>query len=168
MKFTPLTVEEVAASDGFTHRLDFSYRDIPAGIANNTSKVWAAGYLPAVVASDVVIKTELHLTTPFKDASDAAFNTSTLSLGDATTATRFINASEANLNGTEVIDVIPGANANVIYTAAGQLQLTLNSMAAKSLSDLDVGQGYILLSINRAADSAREKAGILLPVSGLT
>jgi len=158
MKFAPLTIEEQASTGGFTHRLDFSYRDIPAGIANNTSKVWAAGFLPAVVASDIIIKTELHLTTPFQDASDAAFNSDTLSLGDATTATRFINASESNLNGTEVLNVIPGANSNVIYTAAGQLQLTLNSMASKSLSDLDVGRGYILLAINRAADKAREQA----------
>jgi len=158
MKFAPLTIEEQASTGGFTHRLDFNYRDIPAGIANNTSKVWAAGYLPALVASDIMIKTELHLTTAFSDASDAAFNSSTLSLGDATTATRFINASEANVNGTEVLNVIPGANQNVIYTAAGQLQLTLNSMTGKSISDLDAGQGYILLSINRAADKAREQA----------
>src|SRR5882724_11863589 len=143
MKFAPLTIEEQASTGGFTHRLDFNYRDIPAGIANNTSKVWAAGYLPALVASDIMIKTELHLTTAFSDASDAAFNSSTLSLGDATTATRFINASEANVNGTEVLNVIPGANQNVIYTAAGQLQLTLNSMTGKSISDLDAGQGYI-------------------------
>lgn len=168
MKFSPLTIEEMASCDGFTHRLDFSYRDIPTGIANNTSKVWAAGYLPAVVAGDIVVKTELHLTTAFADASDTAFNSDTISLGDATTATRFINASEANVNGTEVLNVIPGANSNVIYTAAGQLQLTLNSMAAKSLSDLDTGQGYILMAIIRAADKAREQSNALLPQSGLT
>jgi hypothetical protein len=156
MKFSPRTDNE--AVDGFNYRLDFDYHDIPAGISNNTSKVWAAGYLPAVAISDIVVKTELHLTIPFEDQSDAAFNTSTLSLGDATTATRFINASEANVNGTEVLNVIPGANQNVIYTAAGQLQLTLNSMAAKSLSDLDKGAGYILMAIIRAADKAREKA----------
>lgn len=158
MKFSPLTIDELASTAGFTHRLDFSYRDIPAGIANNTSQVWGAGFLPAVVASDIVVKTELHLTIPFQNTADAAFNTSTLSLGDATTATRYINASEVNLNGTEVIDVIPGANQNVIYTAAGQLQLTLNSMAAKSLSNLNAGKGYILMSINRAASPQREKS----------
>ena len=157
MKFSPRTVEEIAV-DGFTHRLDFSYQDIGAGIANNTSKVWAAGFLPAVKASDIVVKTELHLTTPFQNTADAAFNSDTISLGDATTATRYINASEANLNGTEVIDVIPGANQNVIYTAAGQLQLTLNSMTAKSLSDLNKGQAYILMQLIRAADKPREKS----------
>lgn len=154
MKFSPLTEQEVSAL-GYTHRLDFSYQDIGAGIANNTSKVWAAGFLPAVAAGMIIAKTELHLTTPFAvSPNDAAFTTSTLSFGDATTATRFINASESNLNGTEVIDVNPGANQNVIYTAAGQLQLTLNSMAAKSLSSLNVGKGYILINLLNAADPA--------------
>jgi hypothetical protein len=163
MKFSSITNEEKTSSGGFTHRLDFSYRDIPTGIANNTAKTWGAGYLPAVAASDIVFKTELHLTTPFKDASDSAFNTSTISFGDTTTATRFINASEANLNGTEVIDVEPGAVTNAIYTAAGQLQLTLNAMANKTVSDLDVGQAYILVEIHRGAGQARVKA---TPFSG--
>ncbi len=158
MKFSPLTVEEVAASGGFTHRLDFGYRDIPAAIASNTAKTWGAGYLPALAISDFVAKTELHLTTPFKDASDSAFNSSTISFGDTTTATRFINASEANENGTEVLNVVPGAVTNAIYTAAGQLQLTLNSMTNKVVSDLDVGQAYILVEIHRAGSKIREMA----------
>jgi len=156
MKFSPLTIEERAAS-GFTHRLDFSYRDIPTGIANNTAKTWGAGFLPAVSGSDIVRESELHLTVPFQDLSDAAFNTSTLSFGDTTTATRFINASETNLNGTEVIDVVPGAVTNAIYVAAGQLQLTLNAMANKTVSDLDKGQGYILVKLQHADDPALEK-----------
>lgn len=158
MKFAPLTIEEQASSGGFTHRLDFSYRDIPAGIANNTAKTWGAGYLPALGASDFVAKTELHLTTAFSDASDAAFNSDTISFGDTTTATRFVNASEANVNGTEVLNVVPGAVTNAIYTAAAQLQLTLNSMANKTVSDLDGGKAYILVEIHRAADKTREQA----------
>lgn len=156
MRFVPLLDEE--RNDGFTHRLDFSYRDIPSGIANNTSKVWSTGDLPAVAASDIVVKTELHLTQAFSDASDTDFNTTTLSFGDATTATRFINASETNVNGTEVLNVIPGANQNVIYTAAGQLTLTLNSMAAKSLSDLDRGKGYIKIGLIRAGIPQAEQS----------
>lgn len=156
MKFSPLTIEERAAS-GFTHRLDFSYRDITAGIANNTAKTWGAGFLPAVSGSDIVRESELHLTTPFQNTADAAFNSSTISFGDVTTATRFINASEANLNGTEVIDVVPGAVVNAIYVAAGQLQLTLNAMANKTVSDLNKGQAYILVKLMHADDPALEK-----------
>ena len=158
MKFSSLTNEEKTSSGGFTHRLDFSYRDIPAAIANNTAKTWGAGYLPALPISAFVAKTELHLTTPFKDASDAAFNDSSISFGDTTTATRFVNASQANENGTEVLNVVPGAVTNAIYTAAGQLQLTLNAMTNKTVSDLDVGQAYILVEIHAAHDQARIQA----------
>lgn len=114
--------------------------------------------MPALNASDVVAKTELHLTTPFQNTADAAFNSDTISFGDTTTATRFINASEANLNGTEVIDVTPGAVTNAIYTAAGQLQLTLNAMANKTVSNLNAGQAYILVEVRRFASPQMEKA----------
>jgi hypothetical protein len=157
MKFSPLTEEERAAS-GFTHRLDFSYQDIPAAIANNTSTTWSTGYLPAIRAGDIWKKCQLHLTTPFELTTDAAFNSCTLSLGTVTTATRYISASEANVNGTEVLNVVPGTNPNDIYTATGQIILTLNSMAAKSLSNLNRGQGYILVEYDHTTDPAREKA----------
>lgn len=163
-RVSSLSNEEKAAY-GFTHRIDFSYLDIPAGIANNTAQVFAAagspsGWigLPATKASDIVRRVELHLTTPFENTADAAFNATAISLGDAGSATRFINASEGNINGTEVIDVLPGASANYIYTAAGQLQITIGSMAAKSISNLNKGKFYILLDIERAADQSAEKA----------
>jgi hypothetical protein len=157
MKFNPLTHNEQASS-GMTHRLDFSYQDIPSGIANNTAKVWAAGFLPAVAAGDIIKRVELRLITPFEKIGTAGFNTTTLSLGDATTATRFVNASESNINGTEVLTVFPGAVENVIYTAAGQLQLTMNSMASQTISDLNRGQAYVLFAIDRSAGAARTKA----------
>jgi len=163
-RVSSLTNEEKAAT-GFTHRIDFSYQDIPPGIANNTSQVFAAagspaGWVgcPAFKASDILRRVELHLTTPFENTADANFNATTLSLGDASSATRFISASETNKNGTEVIDVMPGASANFINTAAAQLQITLNSMAAKSISNLNKGQLYILLDVQRAADQSTVKA----------
>src|SRR4030095_4682700 len=158
MRSTHITNEEKTSSGGFTVRVDFSYRDIATGIANNTAATYGAGYLPALRASDIVKRVLLHITTPFQNTADAAFNTTTISVGDTTTATRFVNASESNLNGTEVLNVFPGAVENVIYTTTAQLQLTINSMAAKSISNLNAGQGYILFAIDRAADPAREKA----------
>ncbi len=152
-----MTNEEKTASGGFTHRLDFSYKDIAAGIASNTATTYSTTFLPSLPISSWVAKTELHLTTPFKDASDSALNSTTISFGDTTTATRFINASEANENGTEVLNVVPGAATNVIYTAAAQLLLTLNSMTNKVISNVDVGQAYILCEIHTAADPAWEQ-----------
>lgn len=158
MKFASLTQAEFAAS-GFTHRLDFSYSDIPTGIANNTAQVfsssgnptgWVPG-LPGTKASDVIEKVELHVTTTFQNTADSGLNSTTVSFGDGSSATRFINAVETNKNGSNVIDTIPGATTNYIYTAAGQLQLTINSMAGKSISNLNAGAAYILLNLRRFA-----------------
>lgn len=158
MRFSPLTRGEIAGT-GFTHRLDFSYADIPAGIANNTAQVfsssgnpagWVPG-LPGVKASDVVEKCELHITEKFQNTSDAALNTTTVSFGNGSSATRYFSAVETNANGSAVVDTIPGSNTNDVYTAAGQLQLTVNSMAAKSISNLNKGKLYILIAIRRFA-----------------
>jgi hypothetical protein len=149
MKFSPLILEE-QGKQGFTHRLDFSFRDIPAGIAVNTAWVKDVAVIPN---GSIVYNAFLLLVTPFQDLSDAAFNTSTLSVGDAASATRYLNAVETNLNGTEVLNSFTSA-VNFIYTAAGVLRLTLNAMAAKTVSDLDKGQAIVLLTIgneNRAA-----------------
>lgn len=158
IRFTPLTLEEIASSGGYTHRLDLSYGDIPAGIAVNTAYVWNVAPLPQFPISTIVRRVLLHLIIPFKKTGVAGFNTTTVSLGDAGSATRFISASETNENGTEVLNVTPGAVENYVYTAAGQLQLTMNSMAAQTISDLNVGQLYILMQIDKAHNQARIKA----------
>jgi hypothetical protein len=150
-----MTIEERAAQ-GFTHRIDFSTADIPAGIAVNTSQVFSTAPLPALAASDIIKRIYLHVSTPFAVSTDAAFNSTTLSLGDAGSATRFASAVQINANGTPTINTFPGASENFIYTAAGQLQITLNSMAAKSLSNLNVGKLYILLNVERGADKSSE------------
>lgn len=148
MRFRSLAIEE-KASQTFTHLLSFAFGDIPAGIAVNTALVLntVALGMPAIPAGTIIKRVLLHLTTAFKDASDAAFNSTTVSLGDSGSATRFLNAVQINENGTEVINTTPGATEDYVYTAADQLVLTINSMAAKSISDLDVGRFYIELEI---------------------
>jgi hypothetical protein len=156
MKFAPLTIEERAASD-MTHRLDFTYEDIPAGVAVATSQLFNTAPLPVLKAGMIVKRILMYLTTPFKDASDAAFNTTTISIGDAASATRFVNAVQVNENGTEVITTFPGAAENTIYTGNSQMSVTVNSMAAKTISDLDVGRLYVLFNIEDAADPAKKQ-----------
>jgi hypothetical protein len=149
MKLTPLLVEE-ASKQGFTHRLDFSYKDIPAGIANNTAQVWTPAGLPA---GTIVYATYLILVTPFQNTADTAFNSDTVSFGDTGSATRFISAVELNANGTFITDAYQ-TEKNQLYTTADSLKLTLNSMSGKSVSNLNRGQAFILLRVgneNRAA-----------------
>lgn len=156
MKFAPLTIEERAAS-GMTHRLEFDVSDIPAGIATNTAYTFNTAPLPILKAGMVVKRIHFYLSTPFKDASDSALNTTTINLGDAGSATRWMSGVQLNENGSEVITTFPGAAENTIYTGNSQIAIVLGSMAAKTLSDLDVGKFYCLFNIENGADPAKTK-----------
>lgn len=157
MKFAPLTIEERAAT-GMTHRLDFDVSDITATTATNTAYVFNTAPLPVLKAGMIVKRILAYLSVPFKDASDVNYNSTTLSLGDAGSATRWMSAVQINENGTEVLTSFPGAAENTIYTANSQISLTLGSMAAKTVNDLDVGKFYILWNIENAADPAKKQA----------
>jgi len=146
-KMSCLLTEEMS-KQGYTHRIDFSYRGIAAGVANNTA---ATGNIAALPLATVIYRATLILVTPFEDQSDTAFNDNTVSLGDTGSATRFFSGVQVNKNGTEVLDSI--YNTLYQYAAADTLILTLNSMSGKSISDLDKGQLMILLQVgneNRA------------------
>jgi hypothetical protein len=156
MRFVQLTNEEKTSTGGFTHRLDMTFEDIPAGVAVNTAYTWSTAPLPAVAAGDIIKRTLVYLTTPFKASGDAAFNSTTISVGDTGSATKYVNAVQINENGTEVITSFPGTE-NQIYTAAGQLQIQFGSMAAKTLSNLNVGKLYVLFAVQRAADQSATK-----------
>jgi len=149
-KFYPQIDNEVA-QQAYTHRFDFSYQDIPAGIAVNTSQVFL---LPKVVAGDEVIELFVRLITPFANTGDAAFNSTTIDIGDDVSPTTYATAIQINKNGTFVVNTHI-ADKNNIYTAAHQLQIRLNSMAAKSLSTLNQGQIWVDWNIFRAADKPK-------------
>jgi hypothetical protein len=156
MKFAPLTIEERAAS-GMTHRLDFDVSDIPAGIATNTAYTFNTAPLPILRAGMVVKRIHFYLSIPFKDTADAANNSTTINLGDAGSATRWMSGVQLNENGTEVITTFPGAAENTIYTSNSQIAFVLGSMAAKSLSSLNVGKFYCLFNVEAGADPAKTK-----------
>lgn len=156
MKFAPLTLEERAAT-GMTHRLDFDVSDIPTGIATNTAYTFNTAPLPLLKAGMIVKRILAYLSIPLKNSADVNFNSTTLTLGDAGSATRWMNAVQLNENGTEVLTTFPGAAENTIYTGNSQIALTLGSMAAKSLSDLNTGKFYVLFSIENANDPAKTK-----------
>lgn len=157
MKFACLTLEERAATQ-MTHRLELDASDVPASVATNTAYTFNTAPLPLLRAGDIVKRIHMYLSVPFKNSADAAFNSTTISVGDAGSATRWVNAVQINENGTEVITTFPGATENQVYTANSQIQVILGSMAAKSLSDLNTGKLYVLWSIDKGADPAKTKA----------
>lgn len=163
MRFSHLTENEISFSGGFTHRLDFSYRDITAGIATNTILTLNVAPLPKIQNTDIIKQCLCHLTVPFENTADSALNNTTISLGLVTGGVAaLIAAFQANVNGTEVIDTIPGVATPAVpivnTTANNQVTLTFNSMAAKTVSNLNKGQAYILIEVQRGAGQSVTKA----------
>jgi hypothetical protein len=90
---------ETKAATGFTHKAIVTHVDLTETTADTDQTI----ALLSVVAGDVVQKAAFQLVTAFKDASDAAFNDTNVSVGDGGDTDRFIASTEVNENGTEVL-----------------------------------------------------------------
>ena len=112
-------------------------------LTETTANTAQAIDLMAVAAGTVVRSAGFYLPTPLQDSSDAAFNSSTLSLGDGGSATALLTAQETNENGTEI--VCANSNTGKAYAAAATLKATFGSMSAKSLSDIDTGEVWVFV-----------------------
>src|SRR6516165_475284 len=93
-KFYP-QIEDEVAQQGYTHEFDFSYLDIPAGIAVTTSQVFL---LPKVITGDEVIERGIRLLTPFTGGGNTAV---TIDIGDATSPTTY--ATALNIGTTPIV-----------------------------------------------------------------
>jgi len=142
--------EQANANSGYTHRFDFSWRTLNGlVIGTNTAQNFRIGI---VAAGDQLVQAHLHLTTAFKVAADAAFNSITFDFGDTGSATRYFSGVQINANGSFVVDSYLGPASAFIYTAASNLVVNFNSMAAKDLTNLDTGKGYLEFELLRHSD----------------
>jgi hypothetical protein len=136
---------ETKAATGFTHKAIVTHVDLTESTADTDQTI----ALLSVVAGDVVQKAAFQLVTAFKDASDAAFNDTQVQVGDGNDTDEYIAATQVNENGTEVLFA---ANVNTVpfaYTAADTVDLLVESMTAKSLSNLDAGEIHIYLAVTK-------------------
>jgi hypothetical protein len=136
---------ETKAATGFTHKAIVTHVDLTLTTADADQTI----ALLSVAAGDVVEKAAYKLVTAFSDASDAAFNDTKVQVGDGTDTDEYIAATQVNVNGTEVLFA---ANVNTVpfaYTAADTVDLLVESMTAKSLSDLDAGEIHIYLAVTK-------------------
>lgn len=90
-----------------------------------------------ILAGQIVVRVWFKLRVPFKNSADAAFNTTTMSLGDTSGVAALLAAQETNENGTEILCAV--SSTAKAYPAADTARVTFNSMAAKSLVNLDTG-----------------------------
>ena len=136
---------ETKAATGFTHKSVVTHTDLTESTADTDQTI----ALLSVVAGDVVEKAAYKLVTAFSDASDAAFNDTQVQVGDGNDTDEYIAATQVNENGTEVLFA---ANVNTVpfaYTAADTVDLLVESMTAKSLSNLDAGEIHIYLAVTK-------------------
>lgn len=146
MLLEPLTTNEQADNGGFTHRAIISAKDLTQATAAAAQTI----KLCDVASGDILGPFAWRAHTFLKDASDAAFNTTTMSVGDNAAVNTHIAAVEVNENGTEVAQGL--GTTLVHYTAANALNVTFNSQTGKKLSDIDVGQIVLLFTLRRIAD----------------
>jgi hypothetical protein len=133
--------EERKAS-GFTDRFVVTHEDLTQATANTAQAVT----LLALVAGMMIGKVATRVVTPFTDASDAAFNATTLTIGDTGSANRFLSSQELNSNGTEVL-AKAGTNTLNAYNAGDTLLATFGSMTGKALADIDAGEVHIFAEV---------------------
>lgn len=87
-----------------------------------------------------------HLVTAFKDASDAALNTTTLIVGDTGDTDRLLASQEVNENGTEITSK-NGTGTVFIPGSDTAINLTVGSMSGKSLDDIDTGEVHLYFNV---------------------
>jgi hypothetical protein len=145
-KVRPLSTNEQAGNGGFTHEVTFGVgRDNL--LSETTADADMTFNLFKTRAGDVIVKWALKLDPAFSDASDAAFNSVAFSFGDEDSGSRFLSAVQTNVNGTEVISTY--GNTAYVYAAVKQVNVLIESMTAKSLSDLDAGKAVLLFELTR-------------------
>lgn len=152
-----LTTNEQAGNGGFTHEVTFG-PGTSNPLAETTADTDTTFNLFKVIAGDVMVKAALILDPALSDASDAAFNSTAFSFGDEDDDDRFIDGVETNVNGTEVLHTYDNT-AYGPYTATKQLTCLVESMTAKSLSNIDTGRLVLLIQILRLSTLAKAVTG---------
>lgn len=142
MKEIPLTTIE-RQQGGFTHKFVLNEADLTI----TTAATGQAITLKTLPIGTYVGACAIKLPTPFAQAGDAANNTTTMSLGDGGSATRYAASIELNGNGVSIA-YKEGTNTRLAYTSAGALIATFGATASgKNLAALDSGEVHILATI---------------------
>jgi hypothetical protein len=151
----PLATNEIADNGGYTHIATITADDLTV-TTNNTSQTIT---IATLAIGDAIGKVATRVKTSFKDASDTAFNTTTITVGDTANAVNnHITSQETNENGTVVVEKFSNTLVGP-YTAADKIAITFNAMAAKKLSDIDTGEIQVLFQLQRIKQLTLAVAG---------
>src|SRR5262245_35389581 len=155
MLLRPLSTNERAETPGFTHVARITADDL-------TQATLAAAQsidLATSAKNDIIVRAAGYIRVPFENTLDAAFNTTTVSVGTATDGVAsLVAAGEANKNAATPVNTLSTAAAGKIYTAQDTLRVTVNSQTGKALSNLNRGEYYVFIALARLAFVANAMA----------
>jgi len=160
----PLTVNEAVAWGGATHAVTLDVADLTT-TNGNTAQTFSVPVLAKQGASVVAYTLE----TAFQDTAPVTNNTLALTVGDGSTADLFLTSTEMCVDGTEVYLKFPeavynstGQATNVtlaarskVYTADGNMVLTVTPKAANGVSEMDTGKVTLYVRILDAVKRLR-------------
>jgi len=153
MRFTQLSIAEQALND-MTHMLILTANDL-----TQATVATAQTFTIPIPVGSTINQVEARLIIPFQNTADAAFNSDTVSVGDTGSATRWVNAVECNANGAFITAPQFSATLGGPYAANQNLVVTVNSMAAKALNNINRGELHVYVQMeSRAALSAMQLA----------
>ena len=136
-----LTAQEKADS-GFTHVFHLTHEDLTE-TSVNTAQTFV---IDNTLAGDILLGAAHFTVTDLEDASDAAFNSSSILIGDNSLPNRYLTSTQVNANGSSIKASVTSntyATSNFAATSDGQVELTVNSMAAKALNNIDTGELWL-------------------------
>lgn len=142
MELEALGTQEKWAKAGATHKATLTYADLTETTADTDQTIAAKN----AVAGQMVEVIGGKLVTAFKDASDAALNSTVVSVGDGADPNHYLASWQVNENGTEASYFL-GTGVRGIYTAADTIDVLVESMVGKSLSNIDTGELVLYLAV---------------------
>jgi hypothetical protein len=128
---------------GFNYRFVITHEDLTESTDNTAQDIT----LITLPAYSVVKSAATYLKTPFKQTSDASYNSNTVIVGDAADDNRYIASQQINLNGTEILAQAQASTTPFANVAATAVVAKFAAMASYSLADLDAGEIHIFLEV---------------------
>jgi hypothetical protein len=151
----PLATNEIADNGGYTHVASITADDLTT-TTNSTSQTIL---IATLAIGDAIGKVATRVKTSFQDVSDAAFNTTAITVGDTANAVNnHITSQETNVNGTVVVEKFSNTLVGP-YTAADKIAITFNAMAAKNLNNIDKGEIEVFFQLQRIKQLEQAMAG---------
>ena len=127
---------ETAVAKRGNFLVTLTYKDLAAGVVSTALAVSA--FTPLITVQGLELD-HIELVTPFQDTTDAANNSALLTIGDATTANRYLTSTETNANGAYV-SLAFGTGTKFVPSINQAVLFTLTPIGGKNVANYNAGK----------------------------